>query len=88
MLDFVIDNIFGQFGGLVFQHMIGIPMVTNWAPLIAGMFLHAYEADLLYGFRKNKDWKLAQTFNSNFHNIEDVLSLNNTLSKWAWSEEY
>ena len=55
MLDFVIDNIFGQLGGLVFQHMIGIPMVTNWAPLIAGMFLHAYEADLLHGFRKNKD---------------------------------
>jgi hypothetical protein len=30
-----IDNIFVEFGGLVFRQMIGIPMDTNCAPLLA-----------------------------------------------------
>jgi hypothetical protein len=33
---------------------------------------------LLQGLLKNKDRKLIQTFNSNFHYIDDVLSLNNS----------
>ena len=48
MLNFLIDNIFVQFGGRVFQQTIGIPMGTNCAPLIANLFLHSYEANLLY----------------------------------------
>jgi len=31
MLDFLIDNIFIQFGGLVYEQMMGIPMGTNRA---------------------------------------------------------
>ena len=31
--------------------------------------------DLIQGLLKNKDWKLAQTFNSSFRYIDDVLSL-------------
>jgi len=42
------------------------------------LFLHAYEADFLEGLLKNKDRKLAQTFNSSFRYIHDVLSLNNS----------
>ncbi len=64
MLDFLIDNIFVMFGGLVFQQTIGIPMGTNSAPLLTDLFLHAYEADVLQKLFKNKDRKLAQTFNS------------------------
>jgi hypothetical protein len=33
-----------MFGGRVFQQTIGIPMGTNCAPLLADLFLHAYEA--------------------------------------------
>ena len=63
MLDFLIDNIFVMFGGLVFKQMIGIPMGTNSAPLPTDLFLPAYEADVLQKLFKNKDRKLAQTFN-------------------------
>ena len=42
------------------------------------MFIHVYEADFLQGLLKNKDRKLAQTFNSSFRYIDDVLSLNNS----------
>jgi len=61
MLDFLIDNIFVQCGGLVFQQMIGIPMGRNCASLLADLLLYAYETDFLQGLLKNKDRKLAET---------------------------
>ena len=72
MLDFLIDNIFVLFGERVLQQTIGIPMGTNCALLLADLFLHAYEADFLQGFHKNKDRKLAHTFNSSFHYIHKM----------------
>ena len=39
MMEFLIDNIFVQFGGRVFQQTIGIPMGTNCASLLADLFL-------------------------------------------------
>jgi hypothetical protein len=36
MLEFLIDNIFVSFGGTLFQQVVGIPMGTNCAPLLAG----------------------------------------------------
>jgi hypothetical protein len=47
MLEILIDSIFVQFGGRVFQQTIYIPMGTNRAPLLDDLFLHAYEADFL-----------------------------------------
>jgi hypothetical protein len=35
MLEFLIDNIFVSFGGALFQQVVGIPMSTNCAPLLA-----------------------------------------------------
>ena len=35
MIEFLIDNIFVQFSGRVFQHTIGIQMGANCAPLLA-----------------------------------------------------
>ena len=57
MLDFLIDNIFVQFGGRMFQQTVDIPISTNCAPLFADLFLHAYEANFLPGLLKNKDRK-------------------------------
>ena len=43
MLNWLIDNIYVVFGGQVFQQIIGIPMGTNCAPLLADLFLYSYE---------------------------------------------
>jgi hypothetical protein len=76
MLDFliVVDNICVLFVGWVFQQTIGIPMDTNCAPLLTDLFLHAYDAEFLQGLSRI----LAQTFNSIFRYIDDVLSLSNS----------
>ena len=71
-LDFLINNIFGLCGGLVFQQTIGISIGTNCAPLHANLFSHAYEADFRQGLLKNKDRKLAQTLNSILCYIDDI----------------
>ena len=38
MLEYLIDNIFVEFGGRIFQQTIGIPMGTNCAPLLVDLF--------------------------------------------------
>ena len=43
IIEFLIDNIFVQFGGCLFRHVIGIPMRTNYASLLADLFLYSYE---------------------------------------------
>ena len=64
MLDFLIDNIFVQFGGRMFQQTIGIPMGTNCAPQVNELFLHAYEADFFQELLKNKDITIVHTTNT------------------------
>ena len=73
----LIDNIFVIFGGRVFQQIVGIPMSTNCAPLLADLFLYSYKADLIQGLLKKNEKKLAQSFNFTFCYIDEVLSLNN-----------
>ena len=45
MIEFLIDNIYVTFGGLHFRQVIGIPMGTNCAPLLADLFLYSYESE-------------------------------------------
>ena len=43
MIKLLIDNNFVQFGGHLFRQLIGILMGTNWALLLADLFLYSYE---------------------------------------------
>ena len=71
-------NIFGIFGGRVFQQTTGIPMGTNCIHLLADLFLYSYEADFILGLLKKNEKKLARSFNFTFRYIYDVLSLINS----------
>ena len=77
MLEFLIDNIFVEFGGVIFQQTISIPMGTNCAPLLADLFLYSYEAEFIQKLLKDGNKKLASSFNFTYRYIDDVLSLNN-----------
>ena len=74
MLESLIDNIFVMFGRRVFQQTVGIPMGTNFAPLLADLFL--YSADFIQGPLKKNEKKLTLSFNFTFRYIDDILSLN------------
>ena len=77
MLNFLIDNIYIEFGGIIFQQTIGIPMGTNCAPLLADLFLYSYESDFIKRIKRNGAKKTCSSFNFTFRYIDDVLSLNN-----------
>ena len=77
MLNFLIDNIFVVFGGKVFQQIVGIPMGTNCAPLLADIFLYSYEAEFIQSLVSEGKRNLASDFNFTYRYIDDVLSINN-----------
>ena len=52
IIEFLIDNIFVQFGECLFRQVIGIPMGTNCAPLLADLFLYSYENEFLVNMIK------------------------------------
>ena len=42
-LTFLLDNIYIRFGSELYRQIVGIPMGTNCAPLVADLFLFCYE---------------------------------------------
>ena len=41
------DNIYIRFGTKLYRQIVGIPMGTNCAPLVADLFLYCYERDFM-----------------------------------------
>ena len=78
MLEFLIDNIFVSFGETLFQQVVGIPMGTNCAPLLADLFVYSYESVFLQKLVKDKKMHEARAFNFTYRYIDDVLSINNS----------
>ena len=78
MLEYLIDNIFVEIGGRIFQQTIGIPMGTDCAPLFADLFLYSYEAEFVQSLLTAGKKHLAQQFNFTYRYEDDVLSLKNT----------
>ena len=52
---------------------------VNNAPLLADLFLYSYEANLIRGPLKKNEDKLSGYFKFTFLNMDDVLSLNNSM---------
>ena len=57
--------------------MVGIPMGTNCAPLLADLFLYSYENEFLDKLIKEGKRKLARKFNLSYHYTDDLISFNN-----------
>ena len=77
MIEFLIDNIFVQFGGRLFHQVIGIPMGTNCAPLLADLFLYSYENEFLDNMIRSGHRRLARSFNLCYRYIDDLIVFNN-----------
>ena len=77
MIEFLMDNIYVRFCGQLFQQMVGIPIETNCAPLLADLFLYSYENEFLDKLIKEGKRKLARKFNLSYCYIDDLISYNN-----------
>ena len=67
--------------------MVGIPMGTNCAPLLADLFLYSYENEFLDKLIKEGKRKLARKFNLSYY-TDDLISFNNKRFKEFISDIY
>ena len=74
MTEFLVGNIYIRFGGQLFRQMVGIPMGTNCAPLLADLFLYSYENEFLDKLIKEGKRKLARRFNLSYRYTDDLIS--------------
>ena len=77
MIEFLLDNIFVQFGGRLFHQMTEILMGTNCAPLLADLFLYSYENEFLDNMIRSGHRRLARLFNLCHRYIDDLIVFNN-----------
>lgn len=76
-LVFLLDNIFVRFGDKVYRQIIGIPMGTNCAPLIADLFLFCYESEFMLNLNKNNRSDIISAFNDTSRYLDDICNIDN-----------
>ena len=59
-----LDNIFIRFGTKLYRQIVGIPMGTNCAPLVADLFLFCYEKDFMKSLSPENQADVIEAFNS------------------------
>ena len=75
-IDFLIGYIYVRFGSSVFRPVIGIPIGTKSAPLLADLFLRTFKYDSMVKTMKQDITKAIQ-LNNTFQYIDDLFSINN-----------
>ena len=68
--------------------MVGIPMGTNCAPLLADLFLYSYKNEFLDKLIKEGKRKLARKFNLSYCYTDHLVSFNNKRFKELISDIY
>ena len=76
-LIFSLDIIFIQLGTKLYRQVVGIPMGTNCAPLVADLFLFCYERDFMMSLSDEKEADVIDAFNTTSRYLDDILSINN-----------
>ena len=76
-LKFWLDNIFIRFGTKLYRQVVGIPMGTNCAPLVADFFQFCYERDFMMSLSDDKQAYVIDAFNTTSRYLDDILIINN-----------
>ena len=70
--DLFVDNIFIRFGTKLYRKVVGIPMGTNCAPLVADLFLFCYERDFMMSLSVVKQADVIDAFNTTPRYLYDI----------------
>ena len=63
-LNYLLDDIFIRFGSKLYRRIVGIPVDTNCAPLVADLILLCYERDFMLSLSDNNQTDIIEAFNS------------------------
>ena len=76
-LTFLLDNIYIRFGSKLYRQIVGIPMGTNCAPLVADLFLFCYERDFMLSLSEDNHSDVIEAFNSTSRYLDDLFNIDN-----------
>ena len=76
-LSFLLDNIYIRFGTKLYRQIVGIPMGTNCAPLVADLFLFCYERDFMKDISSDSQADVIKAFNSTSRYLDYLLNIDN-----------
>ena len=76
-LIYLLDNIYIRFGTKLYRQIVGIPMGTNCAPLVADLFLFCYERDFMTSLSDVKQTEIIEAFKSTSRYLDDLLNIDN-----------
>ena len=74
---YVVSSLSALASRFLFRQVIGIPMGTNCAPLLADLFLYSYENEFLDNMIRSGHRRLARSFNLCYRYIDDLIVFNN-----------
>ena len=81
LVRFLVTNTFILNGNVLRRQTVGIPMGTNCGPLLANLYLYAYEAAFIDRLVRLSGPSAARAFHMTFRLIDDVLSVDNPAIK-------
>ena len=76
-LSYLLDNIYIRFGTKLYRQIVGIPMGTNCAPLVADLFLYCYERDFMDSLNHDNQADVIEAFNATSRYLYDLLNIDN-----------
>ena len=76
-LIYLLDNIYIRFGTKLYRQIVGIPMGTNCAPLVADLFLFCYERDFMTSLSDVKQAEIVEAFKCTSRYLDDLLNIDN-----------
>ena len=76
-LFYLLYNIYIRFGTKLYRQIVGIPMGTNCAPLVADLFLYCYERDFMDSLNHDNQADVIEAFNSTSRYLDDLLNIDN-----------
>ena len=76
-LIYLLDNIYIRFGTKLYRQIVGIPMGTNCALLVADLFLFCYERDFMTSLCDVKQAEIIEAFKSTSRYLDDLLNIDN-----------
>ena len=71
------DNIYIRFGTKLYRQIVGYPMGTNCAPLVADLFLFCYERDFMKNLSSDNQADIIKAFTLTSRYLDDLLNIDN-----------
>ena len=68
----MLDNTLIRFGNKLYRQVVGIPMGTSYAPLVADLFFFCYERDFMISLSDDKQADIIDAYNTSSRYLKDI----------------